>query len=194
MHGRKVPWNRLHEIVTKYEQGCEHVLDRLTLESAVTSPLTFPTSVGLWPRPPPKLTKTACLCAKPACWANPDASMPPNAPCDYTWALVPFVISRGSHRGLLPKRDELVESTHTVGLVFWGSCSHSFSYCALSRPPGLKAEGLSRLPLQISRAALGSDDTRGTSRHPEASLLWPSRKVVYKCKHPEQQTFFFFFL
>lgn len=42
---------------------------------------------------------------------------------DYIWTFVPFVISRGLHRGLLPKRDKLMESTHTVGLIFWGSCS-----------------------------------------------------------------------
>lgn len=39
-------------------------------------------------------------------------------------------------------------------------------------------------------AALGSEDQeRGPVQHPVLPLVWPSRKEVYKCRHPKQQTF-----
>ena len=71
--------------------------------------------------------------AKPACCrATPAASMPLHESSDHIWAFVSFVISRGLHRGLLPKRDKVAESTHTHGLVFWGSCSPSCGSTASS--------------------------------------------------------------
>lgn len=93
------------------------------------------------------LLKPAWPRANPAC-AIVDACMPPQTVSDYIWVFVPFVISRGLHRGSLPKRDKLLENTHTVGLIFWGSCSPD---CRSTDPSnagscgrlGWKTEGLS---------------------------------------------------
>lgn len=93
------------------------------------------------------LLKPAWPRANPAC-AIADACMPPQTVSDYSWVFVPFVISRGLHRGSLPKRDKLLENTHTVGLIFWGSCSPD---CRSTDPSnegscdrlGWKTEGLS---------------------------------------------------
>lgn len=56
---------------------------------------------------------------------------------------------------------------------------------------GWNIKGLSWLPpLIFPWADLGSEDKgREPLQHPALSLLWPSRKEVYKCRHPEQQTF-----
>lgn len=94
--------------------------------------------------------------AKPACCpATPDTSMPLRESFDHIWAFISFVISRGLHRGLLPKRDKVVESTHTNGLVFWGSCSPSCgstasSIAGSSGHLGWNTEGLSCLCRRFS--------------------------------------------
>ena len=85
-----------------------------------------------YPHHPLKLTKKAWPCAKPACCAPSDASMPCDESFDHNGAFISFVISRGLHRGLLPKSDKVAESTHTNGLVFCGSCSPSFGSPASS--------------------------------------------------------------
>lgn len=145
---------------------------------------------------PLKLTKNAWLCAKPVCcYATSDASMPLDESFDHNWAFISFVISRGSHHGLLPKRDKVAESTHTNGLIFWGSCSPNCRSTAsnIVGPRGhlgWNIKGLSWLCRSFPWAALGSEDqARGPVQHPVLSLVWPSRKEVYKCRHPEQQTF-----
>lgn len=61
--------------------------------------------------------------------------MPLDESFDHIWAFISFVISRGLHHGLLPKRDKVAESTHTNGLVFWGRCSPD------CRPPASRIAG-----------------------------------------------------
>lgn len=70
----------------------------------------------------------------------------------------------------------------------------SFQYCGLLWPPWLKYQGVELIAAAgFPGAALGSEDAgRGPVQHPVPSLMWPSRKEVYKCEHPERQTFFFF--
>lgn len=124
--------------------------------------------------------------------------MPPQKFSDYSWAFVPFVISRGLHRGSLPKRDKFLESAHTVGLIFWGSCSPD---CRSTDPSnagscdrlGWKTEGLSGLPplvfLGLHLAAKTSEED--PVQHPARSLAWPSWKEIYNHGNPEGQESFF---
>lgn len=88
----------------------------------VTSLLTSP--LALSSHHPLKLTKKAWPCQTCLlCCAPSNARTPLDESFNHIWAFISFVISRGLHHGLLPKRDKVVESTHTSGLVFWGSCS-----------------------------------------------------------------------
>lgn len=76
-----------------------------------------------WPHHPLKLTKKAWWCAKPACCANSDASMLHYESFEHIWTFISFVISRGLHRGSLPKSDKVAESIHTqMVLYFERSC------------------------------------------------------------------------
>lgn len=122
------------------------------------------------PRHPLKLTKNAWPCAKPAC-ATSDASMLRNESSDHIWAFISFVISRGLHHGLLPKRDKVAESTHTNGLVFWGSCRANCRSTTSVGSRGLLAwnvEGLSRL---LPPGFLGLPLATKTRKEDQFSLL-----------------------
>lgn len=143
------------------------------------------------------LLKPAWPCANPAC-ANADACMPPQKFSDYSWVFVPFVISRGLHRGSLPKRDKLLENTQTVGRIFWGSCSPD---CRSTDPNnagscdrlGWKTEGLSGLlPLVFLGLRLAvKTSEEDPVQHPALSLVWPSWKEICNHENPEGQELFF---
>lgn len=143
------------------------------------------------------LLKPAWPRANPAC-ANADACMPPQKFSDCSWAFVPFVVSRGLHRGSLPKRDKLLESAHTVGLIFWGSCS---SDCRSTDPSnagscdrlGWKTEGLSGLlpPVFLGLHLAVKTSEEDPVQHPALSLAWPSWKEIYNHGNPEGQESFF---
>lgn len=143
------------------------------------------------------LLKPAWPRANPAC-ANADACMPPQKFSDCSWAFVPFVVSRGLHRGSLPKRDKLLESAHTVGLIFWGSCS---SDCRSTDPSnagscdrlGWKTEGLSGLlpPVFLGLRLAVKTSEEDPVQHPALSLAWPSWKEIYNHGNPEGQESFF---
>lgn len=144
--------------------------------------------------------KPAWLCAKRAC-ANEDACMLPREFFAYIWALIPFVISRGLHHGLLPKRDKLTESRHTQLVLYFEGVAvplqiHSPWSCGLLWTPWLKYQRV-RLMAAISfpRATLGREDAgRGPVQHPAPSFTWPSWKEVYKGEHPEQQKLVFYMI
>lgn len=157
----------------------------LILEFIIASLLTFAVSTDSCPHHPLNLTKKA--------WRVPSLLVVQMLACRVmspliTSELLFLLSSQGGYTMAYCQKEIRWRRAHTHGLVFWGSCS---SNC---RPP---ASGIARSRGHLGCAcchnfSLGCPwqwrQGKSTVQHPALSLLWPSRKEVYTCGHPEQQT------
>lgn len=197
LHGQKVPWHSLHEIMTKY--GLEAM--NMYHTDWFWSLLSHPQSPSLLAMSRAHTTHWNWL-KKHACVPNlPVLVRIQMLACCFmspliTSELLFLLSSQGGYTMAYCQKEISWWKAHNWSIILRELQSQlhisSFQYCGLMGPPWLKYQRVELIAAAgFPGAALGSEDTgRGQVQHPAPSLMWPSRKEVYKGEHPEQQTFF----